>query len=137
MDENPSDVQLDGSLQGDMQRFGPAHEDSEDALAGISSMLVLSDVPSSYERGRINFIASGFFAEQEPFDVIFFSGHKLHGGTAPIAPEGEEAEDWAYRCVLIGYPPGPIQEGDVRHTLAALPYDGQPLYITQEMTGVQ
>ena len=89
MDENPSDVQLDGSLQGDMQRFGPAHEDSEDALAGISSMLVLSDVPSSYERGRINFIASGFFAEQEPFDVIFSRDINCTEGQPPSHPRAK------------------------------------------------
>ncbi|KAI0310454.1 hypothetical protein OF83DRAFT_1178533 [Amylostereum chailletii] len=36
--------------------------------------------------------------------MMFFSGLRKHGGSAPRAPPGVKAVDWAYRFVLILYP---------------------------------
>lgn len=69
--------------------------------------------------------------------MIFFSGRLPHGGTAPLAPPGEEVPPWAIRCILIGYPARAIIEGEARHSLVALPRQAEPLYISPEMTGVK
>ncbi|KAJ3553559.1 hypothetical protein NM688_g3547 [Phlebia brevispora] len=113
---------LDGSLVGQMHIFGDSHTDKHDAVTGLSSMTVLSDLPDlpGQELGCFHFLA----------------GRLPHRGTAPLAAPGSEAAPWAYRCVLIGYPPRTIMEGNIRHTLAALPHRAEPLYISPEMTGV-
>ncbi|KAF7789175.1 hypothetical protein EIP86_000112 [Pleurotus ostreatoroseus] len=98
-----------------------------------------SDLPEDegVEPGRFHFLSHGFYVRLETFYAVYFSGRLLHGGTAPLAAPGRRIPSWAYRCVLIGYPPKYIMEGDIRHTLAALPHRAEPLYITPEMTGVK
>ncbi|KAF7792930.1 hypothetical protein EIP86_004033 [Pleurotus ostreatoroseus] len=133
------DGDADGSLREDMANSGKPHTDITDAVTGLSCMLVLSDLPEEegQEPGRFHFLPMGFYVNLEPFYTVFFSGLQLHGGTAPLAAPGKKAANWAYRCVLIGYPSRYIVEGNVRHALAALPHRAEPLYISPEMTGLK
>ena len=128
-----------GSLADDMKLFGVAHRDKRDAVTGMSCMLVNSDLPDEEgeEPGRFHFLAWGFWVRLDLWLTVYFSGQLPHGGTAPITALGKTAQHWACRSVLIGYPPRMIMEGDVRHSLAALPHSDQPLYITPEMTGIK
>ena len=130
---------LDGSLAGEMKLFGEAHRDKRDAVTGLSCMLVNSDLPDEEgeEPGRFHFLAWGFWVRLDLWLTVYFSGQLPHGGTAPLAAPGQTAQDWACRSVLIGYPPRMIMEGDIRHSLAALPHSDEPLYITPEMTGIK
>lgn len=122
-----------------MKSFGVTHRDAYDFGAALSSMTTMSDIPDDedQEPGRFHFLAHGFYVTLEPWKIVFFSGLLPHGGTAPLAGPGKTAPHWAYRALLIGYPPKYIMSGDVRHSLAALPNQSHPLYITPEMTGVK
>lgn len=129
------------SLASALGFFGGAHTDENDAAAGFSCMTVLSDLPDEegWEPGRFHLLTLGAFVTLEPFLVVFFTGRLRHGGTAPLQPPGDvkPLPPWAYRLTAIGYPSRRIVEGDVRHALAALPHRKEPLYLTQEMTGVK
>ena len=105
-------------------------------------MTVLSDLPDEpgWEPGRFHLLTLGVYITLEPFRAMFFTGRLRHGGTAPLQPPGDNQPpipEWAYRLTAIGYPSRRIVEGDVRHSLAALPHKKDPLYLTQEMTGVK
>ncbi len=102
-------------------------------------MFVFSDLPEEegVDPGRFHFLNYGFYVSLDVGYTFFFSGLHQHGGTAPLAPPDTDAPEWAVRGVLIGYPPRTIMQGNVRHTLAALPHRAEPLYITPEMTGVK
>ena len=130
---------IDGSLRLEMKIGGVSHMDTHDAAACLSCMLVISDLPKGdgWEPGRFHFLAHGFYINLEPHYTVYFSGRLPHGGTAPLAPPGQKAPNWAYRTVVIGYPPKYIMNGEVRHSLAALPNKAEPLYISPEMTGVK
>ena len=129
------------SLASALGFFGGAHTDENDSAAGFSCMTVLSDLPDGegWEPGRFHLLTLGVFVTLEPFMVVFFTGRLRHGGTAPLQPpeDAKPLPPWAYRLTAIGYPSRRIVEGDVRHALAALPHRTEPLYLTQEMTGVK
>ncbi len=129
----------DGSLEGDAKKFGIVHRDACDFSASMSAMMSMSDIPDDedQEPGRFHFLPHGFYTTLEPWKIVFFSGLLPHGGTAPLAGPGKKAPRWAYRAVLIGYPPKYILSGDIKHAFAALPNQSHPLYITSEMTGVK
>ena len=77
------------------------------------------------------------FITLELYSVVFFSGRLVHGGTAPLAPPGDDPPPpWSYRNVVIGYPSSLILRGTARHAFGAMPLDKEPLYITPEMSGV-
>lgn len=129
------------SLATVMGEFGDAHTDNNDSAASYSVMTVLSDLPAKdgWEPGRFHILPLGVYVTLTPFLLVYFSGRLRHGGTAPVQPpeDDEPLPEWAYRLVMIGYPSRRIIEGNVRHALAALPGRAQPLYLTQEMTGVK
>ena len=90
------------------ERFGGSHADDRDAVTGLSSMTVLSDLPGNpdYDPGRFHILLLGIYVVLEPFANFYFSGRMQHGGTPPIAPRGQEPESWQYRAVVISYPSG-------------------------------
>ncbi|KAI0693169.1 hypothetical protein BC835DRAFT_1416096 [Cytidiella melzeri] len=117
-------------------RFGAPHRDQGDSPFHLSSMTVLSDLPSDYDPGRFYVLAIGVFVELTPLLNVYFCGRLRHGGTPPLAPHGQEPISSAYRMVVIAYPPSRIASGETRHALAAINPDGDPLYLSPEMTGV-
>ena len=121
--------------------YGAEHTDDNDSPASFSVMVVLSDLPDKrgWEPGRFHLLPLGVYVTLVPFLTVFFSGRLRHGGTAPLQPPSVNGPvpGWAYRLVAIGYPARRIVEGNVRHALAALPFQPDPLYLTQEMTGVK
>ena len=118
--------------------FGGPHYDKHDGSHSLSSMSTASDLPNEpgWDYGRFHLLGIGAYVELEPFTAIYFSGRLRHGGTAPVAPEGVVPPPWAYRMVIIGYPPRQIILGKARHAFAALPFSNQTLYISPEMTGI-
>lgn len=102
-------------------------------------MTVLSDLSGrpGEDPGRFHFVTSGAYIALVPFTNVYFSGLLPHGGTAPLAPPGEDAPSWAVRCVVIGYPSRAMVEGTARHPLAGMPFGDETFYITPEMTGIK
>lgn len=68
----------------------------------------------------------------ELYTQFFFSGLLLHGGT--LASDNEDIPGWAYRTVVISYPPSFFVLGNIKHSFVALSFDREPFYLTQEMT---
>lgn len=132
---------IEESLASALGFSGGAHSDIYDSAAGLSVMAVLSDLPEgkSWEPGRFHILTLGVYVVLQPFLLVFFTGRLRHGGTAPLQPpeDPDPLPPWAYRLTAIGYPSRRIVEGDVRHALAALPHRAEPLYLSQEMTGVK
>ena len=119
-----------------MKEFGKLHVDSWDAVH-LSCMVPVSDLPESYEEGRLHLAALGAFTRLIQYCALFFSGRQPHGGTAPMAPPNTAAKTWAYRAAVIAYPPRFIVNGEAKHALAALPREKRPVFITPEITGVK
>lgn len=120
---------------------GDAHEDEHDSELSFSNMTVLSDTDTSegdepYEPGRFHLIGLGVYTQLYTFRSIYFTGRLRHGGTAPLAPMGQSAAPWAYRCVIISYPAGAYVSGLIRQAFATLPFNDELLYLSPEMTGV-
>ena len=128
---------LAGSLVNDLQFFGDSHTDDYDAAEGYSVLTPFSTLTgrAGEDPGRFHLLSLGFFVILVNLINIFFSGRRPHGGTAPLAPEGEQAPAHALRCIMIGYPSSHILQGSARHSFGAVPYSGEPIYISPEMTG--
>lgn len=56
----------------------------------------------------------------------------MHEGTAPLAPSNTIPQKWACRLVVMGYPSGRIQRGNVKHAWAASHF---PIFLYPETTG--
>jgi hypothetical protein len=66
---------------------------------------------------------------------LFFSGLLRHGGTSPLAPDGEKIEGWETRLLLVSYPATGIISGEAHRLCASLLHQPKPLFIAPEMTG--
>ncbi|KAI4517943.1 hypothetical protein K525DRAFT_273120 [Schizophyllum commune Loenen D] len=106
---------------GAMGKSGEAHVDEEDGHAGVSAMIAWHDLPDGYEAGRFHFLELGAYIMLQDFVVVCFSSLYRHGGTPPIAPQGEKVVPWACRFNAILYGNRYAAEGDTWHSLAALP----------------
>ncbi|KAK7689205.1 hypothetical protein QCA50_007896 [Cerrena zonata] len=114
--------------------FGGLHRDLGDIICSISALVSLSDNPKNYEGGRFHLISLGVYVVLDEIDVFYFSGHHLHGGTPPLAPEGEEnIEDWAYRCVVIFYPASKIISGSSQVFMAGSGIHGEPVTLPRKV----
>ena len=135
-------LNLEESLGNDMGESGVAHEDVHDSELGMSNMMVFSDIgdeeigEDGYQPGRFHLIGLGVYIQLFTFRSIYFPGRLRHAGTSPLAPRGEEAAKWACRCVIISYPSSAYLKGTIRQAFAALPFGGDLLYLSPEMTGV-
>ncbi|KAK1217860.1 hypothetical protein PQX77_019480 [Marasmius sp. AFHP31] len=112
--------------------FGGVHRDGFDAAANFSNMTCCSDLPKGYEGGRFHFVELGVYVRLEGVQLIGFSGLRYHGGTPPLAPQGEELDPSAYRFVHILYPQSHVLEGRATYNLAAQP-NHQPMEITGDV----
>ncbi|KAJ7133867.1 hypothetical protein C8R43DRAFT_852521, partial [Mycena crocata] len=97
--------------------FGGAHEDRKDAQGWYSNMTCNHDVPESYEEGMFFILQLGVFIVLKKYSSINFFGHRRHGGTPPLSPEGVPLYKWAIRFVVISYPPRRMVSGTARVTL--------------------
>lgn len=83
-----------------------AHRDSEDDAVGFTGTMQLDDIPPSYEPGRFHMLTLGAFVVSHKWRVTLMNGRRIHGGTAPLAPEGVTAvANWATRAHIILYSP--------------------------------
>ncbi|KAJ7718898.1 hypothetical protein B0H16DRAFT_1897435 [Mycena metata] len=111
-------------LTGDLGYFGGAHTDENDAEAYLSNMVCNHDIPATYEPGMFFLLQLGVFVRLSQYRSINFFGHRRHGGTPPLCPEGAQLVKWGYHWVAITYPPRTTVNGTSRVTLAALPNNG-------------
>lgn len=69
-------------------------------------MLACNNVPSDgYNGGFFHLIELGVFVTLGKFNSLFFSGLRLHGGTAPMCTDPELWVKHATRLVFVLYPP--------------------------------
>ncbi|KAF8160474.1 hypothetical protein K438DRAFT_1619251 [Mycena galopus ATCC 62051] len=101
--------------------FGGAHTDDADNCGSYSNMTCNSDIPKGYEPGFFFLFQLGVFVVLDKHLSVNFNGRRRHGGTPPIAPNGVRLCAWAYRFVVIAYPPRKIMNGSGRLSFAALP----------------
>ncbi|KAF9521988.1 hypothetical protein CPB83DRAFT_900046 [Crepidotus variabilis] len=125
----------DATLQEAMGDFGGEHCDAKDAPGYYTNMIAISDLPDSFDPGQFFILVPGVFFILDNFASITFSGLRTHGGTAPIAPLDYDPTllEWAYRFVIVMYPPNGQTAGNQRYLLEALP-NHQPFFIPPEMT---
>lgn len=113
--------------------FGGGHIDLRDWLLGYTSMLSWGDLPVGYQGGRFHILELGVYVRLDDLVVITFSGLRRHGGTPPMAPEGQQVAQSAYRFTVPMYCPAAIMDGKTLNVLAALP-TGAPFTMRPEMT---
>ncbi|KAI0083656.1 hypothetical protein BDY19DRAFT_866772, partial [Irpex rosettiformis] len=120
-----------------MGQFGGCHKDKKDFPAGYTCAQCLSDLQQGpgREPGRLHFLGQGVWVRLEYMTQLFFSGLLLHGGTAPLVPDGEVIHDWETRVMLISYPASAMMTGEAKQAYAAEPFSEDPCFITPEMTG--
>lgn len=125
----------------EMKTFGATHTDKKDAVIGLTGMLVVSDLPDDHEPGRLHLPGLGIYVELNLHRIVFFSGRRVHGGTPPLAPRGQDPPKWAARCMVVCYPSGAYVNGVVRQCMAAVPCrkckEDIPLYLSPEMVGIK
>ncbi|KAJ7681807.1 hypothetical protein B0H14DRAFT_3535517 [Mycena olivaceomarginata] len=113
------------SLALDMGFFGAAHVDRKDGHGHFSHMSANSDLPegSDYTPGFFFILQLGVFILLDRHTSINFSGLRRHGGTPPLCGTGRHAKlhKFAYRFVIIFYPPSRMMDGTARYTLGAMP----------------
>ncbi|TFK58680.1 hypothetical protein BDN72DRAFT_906513 [Pluteus cervinus] len=121
----------------DLGEFGSenGHRDENDTPGALTTMIVNSDLPATYERGRFHILGFGIYVELDEHLVISFSGLYKHGGSPPIAPQGEPVQHDAYRLVAVCYPPEAAMTtaGSKVVPLASLPM-GELLDLGPEIT---
>ena len=132
-------MRTDGNMGVEMERFGVSHVDGADAAQGLSCMVVGSHLPlkEGDEPGRFHLLEYGFYLSLLPGYLLFFPGRQRHGGTAAVAAPGTTAPEWAYRLVVIAYPPRRMVTGDSRRTICAIPGAAGAMYMGPEWTGAQ
>lgn len=123
------------SLEGSMGNYGRPHIDDKDSPGHYTNMTVHSDIPAGYNPGRFHIFGLGICINLDNFTSINFSGLHYHGGSPPTAPPGEKPVHWAYRFVLILYPPLKMTDGSARLVLAALPKNRE-FHLLPEMTNL-
>ncbi|KAJ3508347.1 hypothetical protein NLJ89_g5806 [Agrocybe chaxingu] len=101
----------------EMGFFGLTHRDELDALAGYTSVVSGSRLPLGYEHGRFHLLGLGVYVKLTPWKVVTFCGLSLHGGTPPIAPEGQEVDSEAERVNFVCYSPESILSGAGTHVI--------------------
>ncbi|KAJ7604060.1 hypothetical protein FB45DRAFT_958028 [Roridomyces roridus] len=96
-----------GSKQGlsSLGTFGKSHKDKKDDPGRYTHMTTCSRLPDNYILGKFHIIALGIYVTLHNYDSVNFCGLFSHGGTPPVAPEGEEVQCDAYRLTFISYPP--------------------------------
>jgi hypothetical protein len=116
-----------------MGQFGGEHQDNKDNAGYYTHIVAVSDLPESYDPGRFFILYPGVFVTLENFASLDFSGLRMHGGTAPTAPSGEDVVEWADRVVIVSYPPNGQTQGNQRYALGGMP-DNSTFFIPPEMT---
>ncbi|KAJ6542394.1 hypothetical protein B0H10DRAFT_1948013 [Mycena sp. CBHHK59/15] len=111
----------DISLGKDLGFFGGTHIDRHDAAGYYSNMTCNHDIPDDYEPGMFFILQLGVFVVLNQYCSINFFGQRQHGGTPPLCPLGRPLYKYAYRFVVISYPPRRQVNGTARVILAALP----------------
>ncbi|TFK62337.1 hypothetical protein BDN72DRAFT_730557, partial [Pluteus cervinus] len=121
----------------DLGEFGSVngHRDDNDSPGALTTMIVNSDVPIAYERGRFHILALGIYVELDQDLFISFPGRFMHGGSPPIAPAHEPVRNDAYRLVAVLYPPevAIMSAGSKVIPLGSLP-NGKLLNLGPEIT---
>jgi hypothetical protein len=126
----------DATLASDMGFFGGEHKDIHDNPAFYTNIISDPDLPDGYNPGNFFVLYFGVFVVMKKHMGINFSGLRRHGGTPPTAPLGMEPEAWAYRFVVVSYPPNGLTNGNCRYVLGALP-GNVPFSVPPEAVNIQ
>ncbi|KAI0043096.1 hypothetical protein FA95DRAFT_1609674 [Auriscalpium vulgare] len=100
--------------------FGLVHRDRQDPIPGLTGMVSWPDLPPGYDPGTFHLVELGVFVRLDGLRLMYFNGLRRHGGTPPRAPEGQEVQNWAYRIVVVCYPPSVVLENHGVTALATL-----------------
>ena len=116
-----------GSIEG--------HEDLNDSIGGLTTMIANSRLPAGYEPGRFHLLWIGCYFKLSEFTTVTFCGLNRHGGTPPIAPKGTLPAEHAYRAMVVCYPPQSVisQAGSHIVPFASLP-NNKLLFLGPEIT---
>src|SRR5271155_3372271 len=89
-----------------MGEFGSTegHEDLNDSVGGLMTMITNSRLPAGYEPGRFHLLLMGCYFKLSQFTVVAFSGLNRHGATPPTAPQAILPAEHAYRATVVCYP---------------------------------
>ncbi|KAK7017058.1 hypothetical protein VNI00_018711 [Paramarasmius palmivorus] len=123
----------------EMKKFGDRHTDDRDFPGCGSQMIAFSDLPPSFEGGRIHYTELGIYVKLDGFVAIYFYGLKRHGSTYPLTTN-DEAQDsdipasasrWAFIC----YPQGAVLDGSAVLNISPDPNPAckLPIQVTEEM----
>lgn len=123
------------TLETDMGLFGSAHEDVHDNPAFYTNIMSNPDLPIGYDPGNFFILHFGVFIVMKRHTGVNFCGLRRHGSTPPTAPLGVEPEPWAYRFVVVSYPPQGLTNGNCRYVLGALP-GNKPFSVPPEVINV-
>ena len=91
-----------GALADALGQAGQSHTDDNDEPANWTCMVSLSDAPTCHD-GVVAWMELGFFAVLRNNRPVYFRGRRLHGGTAPHAPEGVPVPRSLVRMTAIMY----------------------------------
>lgn len=127
-----------GTLADALGDFGGEHRDTKDSPAYYTCMISVSDIPADYDPGRFFILYPGIFVTLINFATMHFSGLRVHGGTAPVAPPDADPNDFesATRFNVIYYPPRGQTEGNQRYALGGLP-NNMTFFVAPEMTAAE
>lgn len=108
------------NLRDSLGFFGGAHQDQHDDPAALTGMISWPHLAPRSDAGTFHVLEYGVFIPLDGLKVMFFNGLRRHGGSAPRAPADEDAQPWAYRFVIVCYPPAAIVEDHGISALASL-----------------
>lgn len=123
-------------MRGQLGFFGGSHANKGDNRARFTNVTCNNDHPPDYDPGNFYLLYLGVFIVMDPLMSINFCGVRFHGGSPPTAPPGQEPVDWAYRFVVVSYPPRKMTNGDARYAFGANTND-KPFMVSPEVLNVE
>jgi hypothetical protein len=126
---------MGGTLGEALGDFGCEHRDKKHNPVYYTCMKSISDLPPGYDPGRFFILYPGVFVTLHNFTTMHFSGLRVHGGTAPIAPPNADPVEFegVVRFNIIYYPPSGQTQGKQRYALGGLP-NNTTFFVPPEMT---
>lgn len=91
-----------GTLQSSLGDAGMPHVDPKDDPQGLTTMIPFGDLPNCHP-GFFYLLELRVYFGMENFNVIAFSGLRIHGGSAPRPLEPRYWRKWLTRLTYIGY----------------------------------
>jgi hypothetical protein len=121
------------TLDASLGRYGTIHPDCGDSACSVTGMTCLSK-PHPDVDPDIFFIQDyGIAIEFQEFDVLYFCGLHLHGGSQPTYRKERTTDKPYTRLTLIAYPPSKFFDDASSSAFASLPGNPGVMKIYNEM----